>query len=232
MFKKIAIGLFCLTGTIYGQATSVNWDSGGLFVYNENTGGTIKLSGGSATDGNGFVLQLGYFSGATVANNFGNGTFIPLTGEGALNTAPVPFSNNATTYNQTTIGDVTLNGGADGEFWLSNFSFVLGSPTSGNNLPPAGTPLSISFFNGTTIAGSTFYNAVSNDAWAWAAPAIPTAVVNVSLADSGLEWYSIFLGGNSNTAFHTTILVPEPSTLALLAVGALGFVGILRRRKS
>ncbi|MGZ5024548.1 MAG: PEP-CTERM sorting domain-containing protein [Chthoniobacterales bacterium] len=46
-----------------------------------------------------------------------------------------------------------------------------------------------------------------------------------------MEWYSIFLGQAGNTAFHTTlVLIPEPSTMALLMVGLVGSAVWMRRR--
>ncbi|MEY2526914.1 MAG: hypothetical protein QOE73_1685 [Verrucomicrobiota bacterium] len=230
MIKSIAVALLsvglCLS--VYGQATSVNMDSGGLQVYNQDTSSTILLSGGGATtDGDGFVLQLGFYQGATIANNFGNGVFVPITGEGSGNTSIIPGSSPNVQYQGMRIGDVFGNGGTDGEFWISGMTFRGAAIPAGLT---AGTPLSIRIYNGTTIAASTFYNAVSDDLWVWQTPAQVPPPVNVSLGDPNLEWYSIFLGQNANTAFHTTVLVPEPSTFALFGVGALAFAGILRRR--
>lgn len=220
MLKKITVAaVFCFTANLYAQdTTTVSFDSGTQTVYNENTGATIALTGGTTADGNGAVLQLGYFDGATAANNF-LGNWVPLTGETSLNTA----------YNTTSIGDLNANGAGDGTFALS-LNFVLGSATTGNSLPASNTvPLSIRFYNGTTLAGSTFYNIVSDDLWLWKIPTTPAANVVLSLDDLGLEWYSIFLGGAANTAFHTTILIPEPSTVALIGLG-IGLIPLLRRR--
>ena len=227
MLKRIIAiaGLAVVAASAHAQdTTAVSLDSGSVFLYDQNTGATNQLSGGTSADGDGFVLQLGYFSAATTANNFA-GTWIPLTGEGSLNTAIVPESSPAEPYNKTSIGDVAAEGGDDGVF-LSlpglNVCFS-GSATSGNNLPTAGTPLSIHFYNGLTIATSTFYNTVSNDAWLWKTPGTPTQTVPMSLDDSGLEWQSIASGGAANTAFHTTIAtaVPEPSAVASLLIGGV-----------
>jgi hypothetical protein len=237
MLKKIAAaaGLIIIATSVHAQdTTAVSFDSGSVFVYDQNTGATNKLSGGTSADGDGFVLQLGYFGAATTADNFA-GSWIPLTGEGSLNTAIVPSSSPTEPYNKTSIGDVTAEGGDNGVFFLVGLNFVSGSATSGNNLPAAGTPLSIRFYNGSTIATSTFYNTVSDDSWLWKAPATPTTSVGLSLDDPGLEWLSIALGGDANTAFHTTLptAVQEPSTLASMVIGGggLAFYLLGRRRR-
>ena len=100
MVKKIAVGLLLLTGRIYADSTTVSADTGfggpsnpaQLFDNPSLHGGSdVPLTGGSTLDGDGAVIQIGYFDGATTANNF-LGNFVPLTGEGSLNTATVPGS--------------------------------------------------------------------------------------------------------------------------------------------
>ena len=63
------------------------------------------------------------------------------------------------------------------------FSTANGSVT-GNNLPTAGTPLALRFYNGTTLSNSTAYNAVSDAIWAWNAPATPDSVVTMTFDDN------------------------------------------------
>jgi hypothetical protein len=236
MVKKIAIGLLLLTGTtLYAQTTTVSLDSGSVSVFNQ---ASTPLSGGSALiDGDGAVLQLGYYDAATTANNFA-GNWVPLTGQTSANIAIVPGSSPAEPYNATSIGDTTANGGSDGTFFLSGLNFTVGDLTSGNSLPASNTiPLAIRFYNGTTIATSTFFNVVSDDLWLWKTPSTPAVNVALSLDDPNLEWLSIAQGQNANTAFHTTVTntaIPEPSTIASLFIGAssLGLALIRRRLKS
>jgi hypothetical protein len=235
MVKKIVIGSLCLAATLHGlraDSTSVNFDSGDFQILNQNTGASIALTGGTTNDGDGAVLQLGYFTGATAANNFA-GTWVALSGEGSLNTAIVPGSVPPEGYNKTSIGDRNAFFAGDGTFALS-LTFTAGDAASGNSLPPAGTILSIRFYNATTIASSSFYNIVSNDTWVWQAPVPQGVNIPISLNDPGLEWLSIAQGGAANTAFHTTIptAIPEPSTLACLLFGGAGTLalGKIRRR--
>jgi hypothetical protein len=237
MLKKIAITCLCVAASLQAlraDTTTVSFDSGTKTLFDQNTGAMNALTGGTSANGNGCVLQLGYYDGASIANNF-LGNWVPLSGELSLNTAVIPggASVNPTgeTYNHTSIGDMTANGAGNGTFAIS-LDFVMGSATSGNSLPSSTTiPLSIRFYNATTIGGSSFYNVVSDDLWLWKTPATPPAVVTISLDDLSLEWLSIAMGQNANTAFHTTVAVPEPSTYALMLAGAVGFLALRRRAK-
>jgi hypothetical protein len=238
MLRKIAICSFCLLGIVQAlraDQTVVTFDSGNQTVFNQTIPGTVALTGGITADGDGAVLQLGYYDQATLANSF-LGNWVPLSGAGSLNTALIAGSNPSEQYNQTSIGDLNGSGAGDGTFALS-LTFVQGDATSGNSLPAAGVPLSLRFYNGTSLASSTFFNAVSDDAWVWKTPLNPNTpnTVAITLDAPLLEWQSIAQGQNSNTAFHTTLAftaVPEPSTIAsvLIGSGLLGIVGVRRRR--
>jgi hypothetical protein len=236
MLKKITFCTLCIAAglpVLFADTTTVSFDSGSQTVFDQNTGATNALTGGTTSDGDGAVLQLGYYSTASV-NNWFSGTWIPLSGEGSANTAIIVGSVPAEQYNHTSIGDLNGNGAGNGTFALS-LNFTALDPTSGNNLPPSPTiPLSIRIYNGTSIATSTFYNAVSDNLWLWKTPATPPVNVTMSLDDTGLQWQSIIMGQNGNTAFHTTItLVPEPSSIALVILG-VGLIPLarLRRRKA
>ena len=233
----IVASLLCFIVAAYADETTVSFDSGSHMIYDQNTAAMNPLSGGTALNGNGDVLQLGYYDGATTANNFA-GNWVPLSGEGSLNTAVVPNQGSPTplptgeTYNQTSIGDVTANGAGNGTFAIS-LDFVVGNALSGNSLPPSTTiPLALRFYNGTSIATSTSYNVVSDDLWLWKTPNTPPVNVTISLEDPNLDWLSVDLGEGANTPFHTTIPVPEPTTVAAAAVCAVSLIiSALRRRR-
>ncbi|MEA3209356.1 MAG: hypothetical protein QOE70_2413 [Chthoniobacter sp.] len=227
--------LLAIAPRVTAAMITVNMDSGhsgSPAVFDQNVLLQNALSGGTNQDGNGCVLQLGYYSQATTANNF-LGNWVPLTGEGSANNGGiVPGSSPAKTYDKTSVGDVTVNGAANGTFASSGLTFVSGSAT-GRSLPASTTiPLAIRLYNASTIASSTFYNVVSDDLWLWKdinsdPPPLP---INISLNDPGLEWLSIASGQAANTAFHTTMLtVPEPGISGLLLAGLVGIVARRRR---
>lgn len=186
--------------TLYGESTRVELFNNSATRLGDFFGNPLKP--GTAADGDGASLQLGYYTLATLANPF-DGTWVPLTGIG---------SNNAEI---TSIGD--KGNLAAGLFNISTI-FIPGSASYGNDLPTTLLPLSIRFYDSAHPAASTFFNAVSNTtgAWNWATPSEPQAVVTVSLLDSGLQWQ-----GGSGSSFKTTInIVPEPTSAALLLAGA------------
>ena len=197
-------------GKILADSTTVNFNSGAELLYSD-MGLSEPLSPGAAmVSGDGDVLQLGYYSMATASNEF-LGTFIPLSG---------PTSSD--TYTTTSIGDAPANtAGAAGTYALS-LSFSPGTAT-GNNLPVAGVPLAIAFYNGTTLGTSTSYNVVSDASWVWIESAPTASQVNITLDDAGLQWF-----GGTSSAFYTA--VPEPSALVWFGVGATACFAIWQRR--
>src|SRR5947207_2446042 len=101
MLKKIAVCSICVAAfafTVRAQVQeTVNLDSGSQTVFDQ---GNTALTGGTASDGNGAVLQLGYFTTSTPSFS---GTFVPLTGEGSLNTETIPGSSPSEGFNKTSI---------------------------------------------------------------------------------------------------------------------------------
>lgn len=200
---------------------TVTFDSGTQFL--RDASGTL-LSAGTSADGDGAVLQLGYYDGASTGNNF-LGNWIPLSGEGSLNTGVIPgFS---LTFDNTSIGDLNEAAGGDGTFAIA-LTFTVGDSQTGDSLPSStAIPLSIRFLNGTTIADSTHFNVVSSDTWTWKTPGEDPAqpVINISLSDPNLEWQ-----GGESSAFRTTLAVPEPST-GLALIGGVAVLLAHRRRR-
>lgn len=229
--KSIYLNLACLAlFTAFSQGAS-------LVTVNISTDNRVlrdaagaALTGGSTADGNGAVVQVGYYTNATVGNNFGNAlsTFVPLTGEGSL-------------FNVvTTIGDANANGAGSGTLFSNALNIFAGLNGGANDglFPTVGTPLSIRFFNATTIAASTFSESISNNLWLWKAPAAaPTQpILNLFLDDAGLvakNPLNVNAGtaGTSLRTFTPTASAPEPASSALLMVGLVS-LAVRRRRQT
>lgn len=226
--RSLAASFFAvaLTTVALGDpSTQVNFNSGS-FTFQTNLG--VDLSPGGPADGNGTVIQLGYFSGATAGDNF-LGTWIPLTGEGSANTGQIDGL--TINFNQTSIGDsFTGTANTPGTFALG-VVFDTAVSNKSQNLPGSTSiPLAIRFYNTTTVTGASLYNTVSSDLWMWQTPGpgpIPPTL-NLSLDDLGLQWESIDLHGLAATQFRTVIPEPSAASLILLGIAGLG----LRRRRS
>ncbi|MCF7730841.1 MAG: hypothetical protein K9N23_04100 [Akkermansiaceae bacterium] len=188
-------------------SVSIHW-------YNDFPNGTeltdidrTPLTTGTENGGDGAVLQLGYYTSGSSANPF-SGDWVPLTGPGSD-----PLLS-------TTIGDT---------IWdvPGKFNITTGFKSDYPNVPPSGTPLAIRFYDSTSLPTANYFNAVSNTdgTWDWTTTA-PSATMTLAIRLSTAT--QVWQGG-ADSAFRTTIPVPEPSTLWLLA-NPLWFV--LRRRRS
>lgn len=167
-----------------------------------NLNGNLLTSGSNDAD-DGAILQLGYYTMATTLNPFA-GSWVPITGEGSGNSF------------YSTVGDKGMQDGL--------FGIGLGFFTPNANFPSAGTPLTIRFYDSTSIATSTYFNAVSNTTgtWNWITPVDPRPTITISLSDPGTVLQ------DASSAYRTTIAVPEPSCL-LFSVLGLGALAIRRR---
>jgi PEP-CTERM motif-containing protein len=258
LFSTLALLLAGAALSLAQDTTTVNWSN---FSANAGTqssilfrdaGGTPLSQGVAANNTDGMLVQLGYYSTASAANSF-TGTWTPITGftSASLPTQPA----------RTSIGDAFNNNGGGGSgsgagvidfttFFVSgdNQPFVYDPSFSGayqtlsqisitNSAPPNGIILSIRFYD-TTNGASGNFNAVSSDAWTWQSPNTPGGgQVNISIASlfvdgpggslADLEWQ------DATNPFKTTIsAIPEPSTVALIVAGAVGFLALRRRTKS
>lgn len=204
---KHTIGFVSLALSSMSFAAVVQIDYGNTVTPITTLAGTNLTAGGNAA-GDGAVIQIGYFTGATATFS---GTWVPITGLGSVNSSLL-----------TSIGD----GGEASDTGIFQFAAIFNTdnPTASGNLPAADTQLAFRFYNGTTIGNSTHYNTVTNASWLFKNPATPAPTpITMSLDVGGLVWQ------DSANAFKTGILIPEPSTALLGAVGALA---LLRRRRN
>ena len=204
-----------LTKILLLQVLAMSTEGAGVRVEWFNSGGTelLTLGGdpldpGTTSPGDGAILALGFYTLGTPSSPF-SGAWRPLTGPGTVSPG-------------TTIGGkgTMLAGQFD---WSNSFGpGVLSEP-----LPAAGTPLVIRFFDSPSLDTATYFNAVSNSSgsWNWVDPTDPQTVLNLSLTDPGLVWQD-----GPDSAFRTTIFIPEPA-VPVLVMAALPLV-LLRRRRS
>lgn len=225
--KIVSVSLACvalLTAITQGAAlVTFNIDTGTRLL--RDNASVALTPGVLATDHDGAVVQIGYFQTATVGNNFGNGTFVPLTGEGSVfGVAP------------TTIGDSVNNGTLAGQYFSDPINLFAGTNGGVNDglFPAVNTPLSIRFYNNTTIALSSFRETVSNNLWLWKAPANAPSqpIINLSFNSAGLLAQSGTVVATPGTNISTntpTAAAPEPTAAALLMVGLVSLVSRRRR---
>lgn len=184
-------------------ATVVNIKTGTLAgVTLQNQAGTA-LDGGSVSNGDGTLLEFGYYFLGATATPF-SGAWTPLTG---------PQSESLI---DTTIGDGWS--GADGIF---TFTFQLNLSLA--SLPADGTPLVMRYYDATNRASSMAFNAVANTdgTWNWNSTAFQ---INMSVGDEpGTIWQD-----GAASAYRTTIPIPEPSGILMLGSAVVGWC--LRRR--
>lgn len=209
----------CPVKTFGAAVTTIFVDTGTAVL--ESFAG-VPLSGGSPSiDHDGFIVQLGYHSNATVGHEF-DGDWIPLTGQGSANTA----------FAQSTVGDSRINGTSDGEFF-DEWSFVVGDSTKGQNLPVAGKPLAFRFFAGTNTF-TPLFGEVSNSLWLWPEPKEPPVETRfLYFDDPGLKLASGKpIPANLHIKTDTAPpFLPEPATFVLVISGVMSLASRRRPRR-
>lgn len=137
------------------QAASViiNWSVTSDPTRNLENRVALPLSAGSSALGDGTLVQLGYYSSATQAS---------------------PFSGIWVTLATTSIGDDLVD--VSGKF--ATTSTLIGGAFAA---PAVGTPLAVRFFDGVSVATSSYFNAVSDSSggWNFVAPTDPTPNINI-----------------------------------------------------
>lgn len=183
------------------QAASIiiNWSVASDPTRNLENRVALPLSAGSSATGDGTLIQLGYYSSATQAT---------------------PFSGIWVTLATTSMGDDSVD--ISGKFATTS-NLVGGAFVS----PAVGTPLAVRFFDGISVATSSYFNVVSNTSggWNFIAPNDPTPSINIVIdKTAGVVFQSGEVG-----AFQTSLAVPEPSSSILIGIAATSL--FFRRRR-
>jgi hypothetical protein len=193
----IATMLFGVCISADAASVVVNWSTDREFV---TRGYSSYLSAGTPVDGDGALLQLGYFSLATPASPF------------------------AGTWTVLAVGSVGDQGDLDDGF----FSITSVLDESAIVAPALGAPLGVRFFDGPSIAASSYYNTAVNvdGTGLWLDPGDPAPVIELMLSKISSDFE------NRPGVWQAYIPVPEPSAACLwsAALGSLLLLGRKRRR--
>lgn len=205
--KTLLISLFFSVTALQGAIT-INYGNPGVGdVFLRDKDGQVLpgiTKGGEANA----IVQLGYYSASTMENPFA-GEWVALTGEGSSVVAPA-------------IGQGVSGLLGEGRF-SGTVTFESAHP-GGVPFPSSGTLLSIRFYDGASVAESSYYNAVTLPDWGW----INSGTLDLAIfpsPDNIMIWE-----GGSGSAYRTTIPVPEPSAIILALAAGSGF--LVKRRRS
>lgn len=199
------VSLAFLSGFVSG-ATFIYLKSATLAGFALQDGAGKPLSAGFTENGDGTLLEFGYYSAASSADPFAR-IWNPLTG---------PASESMIV---TTIGD-----GLPPENGVFSIGLYLDTALPG--FPADGTPLALRFYNGKTRATSTSFNAVANPGDQWAANSVGTEITMLIGTEPGTVWQ-----GGAASSFRTALPIPECGPAVLLSA-AIALLSFRRRRPS
>jgi hypothetical protein len=221
-----------------GHATNsvgLVWEYAGpnpMTIFGSN--GTTPLAGNAAVNGGtGFVLQLGYYTNATVSNPFA-GTWVPVFGPGNAD------SNSLFSTAGMGEGPGVSTTGTDDSF-IFNGTVIDSTPSTENGIPAAGTIMSIRYYNATSVAAATYFGAISDvdtaasAAWLWISPSNPAPFQGMSFnfSNTGVEYEApggTVSGVVTMPETNIPVSVPEPAAFWSVA-GALAIGATVRRRR-
>ena len=202
--------------TLSNSGTTLYKDRNGVALDNQNPAATPGVNG------QGQLVQLGYFSTATDSSLF-SGVFIPLAqfNSGDSGSGSSPVSN----------GRISLTVQFDLSLQATNFPGAPAASTYAalNSYPAAGTPIAIRWYDTTNTSG--FYNSVSATNWDWVTPTLLSpGAINLN-PDAGSLPVAVGLSFQS-AANPYVAAIPEPSTFACVGLGMFMLVTFRRFRRA
>lgn len=148
--------------------------------------GTPLTPGEVNVSQDGAILEVGYYSLATTDDPFA-GAWVAMVGPSITSPDFATIGDKA--------GDIPGLFRRDADFGPN--------PLGPYRFPSVGTPMTVRFFDSTSYATATRYNAVSSAGWIWLGQRDPGAVLNMDLTTSSLLWQ-----GGADSAFRTTLAIP------------------------
>lgn len=223
-----------VSGNISGSGSVTN---SGTITGNLTTTGTVvnngTITGNVTTTGAGVLSGSGAVSGAGLTAN--GGILAPGNSVGVFGGANWEFGQAGTFH-----------------FEINNATGTAGGPSGWDLLALTGTlnitatPTSrflidLDSLNGASMGPAANFNSGNNYSWAFVTATSITGfaadlfAINstgfTNVTDGG--WFSVSQSGNSLLVNFTSLTaIPEPSSLAILTVGGVGFAAYKRRRKS
>jgi len=208
-YTVVAAAVMLAASAARVYAVTVNWNSDDT---NE-----VTLAGGTVGLPDGDLVEIGIFSS------------VPANGSTAAQVAGA-----LTVFGSGTIGEGTGGGSGD----AGTFAITSTAPVAGF----AGSHIYVVAFNAATSGAATAVGVFTSTMGTWTFPAADSGSTTIDMDDvapSGVvdgagygvnTFNSAWQGGLVNALELTT--VPEPSSIALVVLGLVGGIGMIRRHRS
>ena len=222
-----------VSGDISGSGSVTN---SGTITGNLTTTGSVvnngTITGNVTTTGAGVLSGSGTVSGSGLTSN--GGVLAPGNSVGVINGADWEFGSGGTFHFE--INDATgTAGGPDG--WDA---LVLTGTLNITATPSNRFLIDLDSLTGTSPGNAANFDSGTNYSWAFVTANAITGfaadlfAINSTGFTNGTDggWFSVSQSGNSLFVNFTSLTaIPEPSSLAILTLGGLGFAAYKRRRQ-